>query len=119
MLDRATLGRIAEDATAARLVARGFRILGRNVRVGRLELDLVAERNGRVIAVEVRGRTRTDFGHPAETLDAQKRARIRRAFAIWLAQERIAHTSIRLDVAALVLDRAGRVRSFRYYANAL
>ena len=118
MLDRSTLGRLAEDETARRLEARGFVILGRNVRVGRLEIDLVAARQGRVLAVEVRARTSTSYGHPAATVDARKRARIRRAFAAWLAKERVPATSLRLDVAALVLEQDGRVRSFRYYANA-
>lgn len=118
VLDRPTLARIAEAETARRLEARGFAILGRNVRVGRLEIDLVAARAGRVIAVEVRGRSSIRYGHPAETVDARKRARVRRAFAAWLARERVRATSTRLDVAALVVGPRGEIRSFRYYADA-
>lgn len=118
MLDRPTLARIAEDETARRLVARGFTLLGRNVRVGRLEIDVIAERLGRVVAVEVRARTSLEYGHPAETVDAAKRARVRRAFVEWLRREGVRSSSVRLDVAALLLSPEGRVRAFHYYANA-
>ncbi len=40
--DRASLGRLGEDAAARYLAARGYRIVARNVRADRVELDLIA-----------------------------------------------------------------------------
>ncbi|MEI6726663.1 MAG: YraN family protein, partial [Actinomycetes bacterium] len=39
---RQTLGRAAEDAAARHLQERGWRLLARNVRIGRGELDIIA-----------------------------------------------------------------------------
>ena len=67
---------------ASHLEAAGWRILGRNVRVGRAELDLVAVDPGppsELVVVEVRWRTRRDFGLPEETVDHRKRAHVRHA----------------------------------------
>jgi putative endonuclease len=72
----------AEDLVAVRLAATGWTILGRNVRLGRDELDLVAVDPGppgALVVVEVRRRGRRDFGLAEETLDRRKRAALRRA----------------------------------------
>jgi putative endonuclease len=69
----------AEDATAAALVAAGWRILGRHVRAGRSELDLVAVDPGpppALVVVEVRWRRSREFGLPEETVDGRKVARL-------------------------------------------
>jgi putative endonuclease len=81
---RARLGAAAEDAVADYLRARGVEVIARNVRVGRLEIDLIA-RDGPVIAIiEVRTRGPGSFQRALDSIDARKRARIRRAGeALW------------------------------------
>jgi putative endonuclease len=76
------IGDAAEGLVEEHLRAAGWSILGRQVRVGRQELDLVAidpGPPGRLVAVEVRARGRRDFGHPEDTVDHRKRARLRLA----------------------------------------
>ena len=73
-------GDAAEALVADRLTARGWRVLGRNVHVGRSELDIVAVDPGppaRLVIVEVRWRRSRSFGLPEETLDYRKRAHLR------------------------------------------
>lgn len=43
---RQEVGRVGEDAAVAALQARGYRILDRNVRLRRGELDVIAEDAG-------------------------------------------------------------------------
>lgn len=72
----------AEARVAAYLAGLGWRVLGTHVRVGRAELDLVAADPGpppALIVVEVRWRSRRDYGLPEETVDGRKRARLHRA----------------------------------------
>jgi Holliday junction resolvase-like predicted endonuclease len=75
-------GDTAEQRAAAHLVGMGWTVLGRNVRVGRGELDLVAIDPGRpptLVIVEVRWRRDRGFGLPEETVDGRKRRRVRHA----------------------------------------
>jgi putative endonuclease len=104
------LGTAAERLAAAALVRAGWRILGRGVRVGRDELDLVALDPGpppALVVVEVRWRRRDDFGLPEETVDGRKRARLRRAALGLLAGGRLPdgrplpRAAIRLDVVVV------------------
>ena len=76
------LGDAAEALVAERLVAAGWTVLGRRVHGGRNELDLLALDPGppaELVAVEVRYRSRRDFGVVEETVDGRKRARMRAA----------------------------------------
>ena len=69
---------MAEEVAAGRLIEAGWRVLGRNVRVGRRELDIVAvdpTPPARLVAVEVRYRTRRDYGVAEESFDRGKQAR--------------------------------------------
>lgn len=100
------MGTRAEQAVAAHLTAAGLEIVGLNVRVGRLELDVVA-RDGAVIAVvEVRTRGPGAWVRALDSIDAAKRARVRRAGErLW--RERFARDlqveRMRFDVAAVEL----------------
>ena len=70
----ARLGRAAEEAAARYLEARGWRILGRNVRVGRGELDLIVRRGPVLAFVEVKARRTRTCGAPEDAVDAAQTA---------------------------------------------
>jgi putative endonuclease len=73
---------MAESIVAERLRVAGWRILGRQVRVGRGELDIVAIDPGppaRLVAVEVRWRASRSFGVAEETFRPAKRRHVREA----------------------------------------
>lgn len=113
-MDRARTGRVAEDAVVETLRGRGFQIVGRNVRVGRLELDVVAERGRLFVVCEVRAR-RGDFVDPACTFDRAKQARVRRAaLTYWAAHGR--GRQLRIDAAAVTFDARGTA-IVRYFEN--
>jgi Holliday junction resolvase-like predicted endonuclease len=81
----------AEALVEASLAAAGWTILARRLRVGRLELDLVAidpQPPARLVAVEVRWRRRRDFGLVEETVDRRKEARLRAAIGRLIAAGR-------------------------------
>lgn len=80
-------GDAAEAAAAEYLRGLGWTILGRNVHVGRAEIDLLAidhvisGRSGRseLVVVEVRWRVRRDFGLAEEQVPRAKLIRLRAA----------------------------------------
>jgi putative endonuclease len=81
------IGDDGERRVGERLIAAGWTILGRNVRIGRDELDIVAVDPGppaALVVVEVRRRSSRDYGLPEETVGHRKRVALRRATATLL-----------------------------------
>jgi putative endonuclease len=116
--DAQTLGDNAEETVAADLIARGWTILARNVRVGRGELDLVAIDPGtaELVIVEVRWRASRGFGLAEETVDHRKRAHLRAAIGRLLEDglpggDALPRLPIRVDLIAV--EPAGRIRHHR------
>ena len=112
----------AERRVADRLIVSGWQILGRNVRAGRGELDIVAVDPGpprTLVIVEVRWRRRRDFGLADESLDHRKRAHLRAAIGRLLADglpERVAVPSLPIRVDLVVVEPGDRIRHHRHIA---
>ncbi|MDO4571804.1 MAG: YraN family protein [Clostridia bacterium] len=65
---------MAAEALACRYLKRkGYRLLARNYRHGRYEIDLVMEDGETLVFVEVKARSSLRFGRPAESVTAAKR----------------------------------------------
>ena len=85
---------------------RGYRILGANLRLAGVEVDLLCLRRGVAVFCEVKEKTGESFGDPLEMVDERKQARLRRAAEAWLAQAPTPDLAVRFDVVAL---RSGRL----------
>ncbi len=101
------LGRYGEQLAADHLVAAGLVVLDRNWRCPRGELDLVARDGRTLVFVEVKTRTSTAYGHPAEAVGHAKSARIRRLAAAWLAESDRSWPEVRFDVVAVLRPLTG------------
>jgi putative endonuclease len=107
---RRAIGTSAERAAEEHLVARGYRVLERNLHVGRDEIDLLVQQGDLVAIVEVRLRGATAFDGPLASVDAKKRARlVRAAERLW--RERWAGDAnaprLRFDVVGVTTDETG------------
>ena len=99
------LGRRGEDIAARFLEQqRGLVLLSRNWRCRDGELDIVATDARRLVVCEVKTRSGTRYGEPAEAVDRRKAARIRRVTQSWLAAHHVRWCEIRFDVVAVVLE---------------
>jgi putative endonuclease len=107
-LDRITLGRMGEEEAVGYLQDRGWKILGRNIRHGRKEIDVVASR-GRVLAfVEVKCRSNESHGYPAEAITPSKQRGIAEVARAWLRVRRPpAGTWIRFDAVSVLYTPEG------------
>jgi putative endonuclease len=115
-----TAGDAAEESVATHLEGVGWRVLGRHVRVGRHEIDLLTIDPGppaSLVVVEVRWRARRDFGLPEETVDGRKRSRLRAAGFQLRDVGRLAdgtaipHLPLRFDL--VVVEPGDRLRHYR------
>lgn len=110
------IGVLGEEVAVRFLERAGYRILARNWRAGRLEIDLVARDGDTVVFVEVKTR-RPGPQDPAEAVDRRKRARLRKAAARWIATRRERAVEYRFDVVSVILG-PGRRATIRHDAGA-
>ncbi len=101
------LGLRGEDIAAAFLLSAGYRILDRNWRCSRGELDLVALDGRQIVAVEVKTRTSLDFGHPFEAIDRRKLERVYRLGWAWCTAHGMPTARLRVDAVAVVTGGGG------------
>lgn len=107
------LGTRGERAAARALRARGYRVLGRNLRTPAGELDLLAEERGALVLVEVKSTSRPTDGAAWERVDAAGRRRLL-AIGRWLtAQPAFRGRVVRVDLAAVTFDRGAPVVTIR------
>lgn len=102
-MDRRDLGRRGEEEAARYFRSHGWRVLGRNVRVGRKELDLIVLRAGILAFVEVKSRSGFQFGAPLDAISRKKRRAIFSAAAGWLrAQGAPGVQEVRFDAVGVL-----------------
>jgi putative endonuclease len=102
---RQLLGQRAEQLACDHLQRAGFDIVARNVRVGRLELDVIAKRGRLIVFCEVRSRSSDRLMTPAQSIDPRKVARVRQAAAQWLRSSAQGRSmQVRFDVASVMFD---------------
>jgi putative endonuclease len=101
MTGRSVLGEEGERVAARFLEARGYRILERNYRTRRGEIDLIAEDGRILVFVEVKVRRDDRFGGPAAAITRGKQARIARLAQQYLAWRRVGGRPCRFDVVLI------------------
>ena len=107
VVTNAELGARGEALAALCLVEGGMELIDRNWRCRHGELDIVA-RDGDVVAfVEVKTRSGTGYGSPAESVTYVKQQRIRKLALMWLEERGSPWVRVRFDVVAILMTREG------------
>lgn len=112
--DRAALGRKGERAAVRYLRRAGFRILARNVRIGRYEIDIIARDGEVTVLVEVRTRGAADAVRPEETVGPVKQRHLRTATRMYMAREADPERNYRIDMVSVVAQERGKPEITHY-----
>ena len=112
------VGRLGERYAARHLRRHGLRIVARNVRSGRGEIDLVAVDGATVVFVEVKSRTERSWSVDLEKIDWRKRRALTRSCRMFLASLGWSVDSWRVDGVCVDFRLRGwlpRVVDVRWY----
>jgi putative endonuclease len=107
VLAKDAVGKYGEDLAARHLVGAGFTILARNWRCAAGEIDIVARDGDVLVIAEVKTRSSTAFGSPAEAVTRRKVDKLRELAVLWLRDNPAGGRQIRFDVISVLLPKAG------------
>src|SRR6476469_1559272 len=105
------LGARGEKLACAFLRRKGYRILYRNFRARHGgEIDVVCRDRDTLVFVEVKTRTREDFGRPFEAVNREQQQRIARGGLAWLRLLGDPDILFRFDVVEVVMAEGAEPR---------
>lgn len=111
------LGKSGERIALRYLEDKKYKILARNFRLFRGEIDIIALDRKILVFVEVKTRKSTDFGLPEESVTSSKQEQIKKIAQGFLTKNNINETECRFDVVSLIFDE-GKGFSIRHIQNA-
>ena len=104
-------GASGETLACRHLRRQGYKILYRNFR-GRTggEIDIVCREGDTLVFVEVKTRTREDFGRPFEAITLEQQRRISRGALAWLRMLDNPDILFRFDVVEVITAESAKPR---------
>lgn len=110
-MNRRQFGNVGEDAACAYLVKKGWRIVERNLRRGRNEIDIIARRRGVLAFIEVKRRSSLGYGRPAEAVNLEKQRHIAQAAALYMQENGLSEANIRFDVIEILPEELRHIEA--------
>lgn len=99
------IGDAGEYFACEYMAASGYEILERGFRCRMGEIDIIAAKDGAIVFLEVKTRTGTTFGRPAEAVDPRKLTHIKRCAEIYLQRTDRYWDDVRIDVIEIFVNR--------------
>ena len=109
MAEHNDLGNLAEELAASFLAEKGYKILVKNFRYQRGEIDIIAEFNNQIIIVEVKARGSDIFMEPQEAVTKTKIKSLVMV-ADFFMKDRNLNQEVRFDIIAVLPDEKGRLQ---------
>lgn len=109
-------GTRGEDIAVDYLNRKGYRILTRNFRFGRGEIDIIAEDQDVLVFIEVKSRSSDAYGEPEDSITIRKRKQLRKVALGYLFVHAIEGKPCRFDVVAISFE--GGSYTLRHIENA-
>jgi putative endonuclease len=106
------VGKYGERVAARHLMDSGLHLLATNWRCPEGEVDIIARDGNVLVFCEVKTRSSTAYGDPAEAVSPDKASRIRGLALLWLAEQRDGESStfwpeLRFDVVSVIRQPQG------------
>jgi len=97
------LGKQGEKIALQYLINKGYIIHHCNWRCGKIEVDLIAEKDERIVFIEVKTRSTSYFGEPEEAVDEDKEQQLINGAQIF-AERHLLDEEIRFDIISIILN---------------
>ena len=98
------IGKLGEEIACEYLKKKGYRIVHKGWRYKHLEVDMIIHDGPILVFVEVKTRSKDDYGMPYEAVDWRKQRKLDRAANIYISQTKY-EGDIRFDIISILLNK--------------
>ncbi len=89
----------------------GYKILETNFKNKIGEIDIIAEKDGVIVFIEVKNRSTYRFGRPIEAVDFRKQSKIKKVAEIYLMIKNKYYNDVRFDVVEVSNDNLEHIEN--------
>jgi putative endonuclease len=118
-MKRKETGNLGEKLVRNHLKKKRHHILEMNYNCPHGEIDIISKHKDTLVFTEVRTKTGTEFGTPEESITRTKRERMRACAMYYLQACKKTVDAWRIDVAAVEMDKDGRLSRIEIIENAV
>ncbi|MBQ4818958.1 YraN family protein [Aquimarina sp. MMG016] len=106
MAEHNTLGKEGEKLATDFLLKLGYEVLEKNYRYLKSEIDIIAQKEGTVIVVEVKTRSTPDFGNPQDFVKPKQIQSLVKAIDHYVTENDL-DVEVRFDIIAIIKNKLG------------
>lgn len=110
-------GRMGELIASSYLKKNGFKILKTNFRYKKTEVDIIAEKEGKIHFIEVKTRSSILKGKPYEAVNRRKVFHLLKTASFFLLKNEKKRNRLSLDVISILLDPAKGSYAIDHFQN--
>jgi len=100
------LGKKGEELAVNLLQKKGYQILERNYRYQKAEVDIIAQIENTLCAVEVKTRSTPEFGNPQDFVKPKQIQRLVSAMDYYVTKNDL-DVDVRFDIVAIIKNKLG------------
>lgn len=109
-------GLLGEDSAIKYLQNKGYKILERNYSTKMGEIDIIAEKDGVIVFVEVKNRENNRYGEPIEAVSKEKQRKIIASANYYIVKKKLFDHALRFDVISILRDNMEHIE-YAFDAN--
>ncbi|RKS55771.1 putative endonuclease [Gillisia mitskevichiae] len=100
------LGKKGEDLAVSYLLKHGYKIVVRNFRYQKAEVDIIARKKDVLAIIEVKTRSTPDFGNPQEFVKGKQIQNLVKAVNFFVTEHEL-EVEVRFDIIAIIKNSSG------------
>jgi putative endonuclease len=105
MAEHYELGKTGEQLAVNYLIDNGYKIVAKNWRFQKSEIDIIAQKENTLASIEVKTRSTNEFGNPQDFVNAKKIKLLVMAMNEYVIQNDL-DVEVRFDIIAITKDKS-------------
>ena len=110
-----SIGKIGEDTAVEYIENRGYQVIDRNYTSRWGEIDIISEKDGVLVFVEVKTKIGDKYGAPWESVTFFKYQKLKRSIQYYITSNKHSNRKCRIDVCGVLLNPDLTVESVKLY----